>query len=252
MPLVALNSEGRRVTIFDILSGKESKDIYYCPFCKSKMHVVMSTKRIPHFRHAPNTACGLGSESERHLRMKAIVGMWLMSKGWDVDFEVKMGSRVADIVAEKDFKMTVEVQHSPITFEEVLLRVVKDKKQGYKSLWFFDNLNRFYKLVNILIKKGYMAYILNIDDTPPTVGRYILMDLSPSEVINNFVALKPDSGVVTTSFCPRCYYIGEFVKVHDYDMVNMKKLEEIEICPRCSFEKRAGVVGYEHIGGKNI
>jgi len=239
MPLVAKDQNGERVTIFDVLRRQERGE-FYCIYCGSRMHIVHSTRRIPHFRHNPKTSCGFGKESLRHLEMKAVAGLWLKSKGWGVDFEVKFGPRIADVFAERgDFKIVVEVQHSTIHFEEVVRRTLIDKRNGFKTLWLFDGF-KFDKLVDYLNKEGFKGYILDMDTTPPKVyldddKAEMLMRVSPVDAKHNFVVLGYDPTIVKTDYCPRCYS-RDLIDVYDWDMVHQSLLASKKMCMVCGFE----------------
>jgi len=171
--------------------------------------------------------------------MKYIVGSWLLSKGWKVDFEVAYSGRIADIIAEKDFKMAVEVQHSSITYEEVLRRTLIDKKNGLKTLWFFDDYRFFDKLIRNLESDGFKGYSLDYESTPPTIyinKKYeLLMNYAPAKFSKNFVHLAYDPTFVKTDFCPRCYYNGELVNVFEWDMVDLVEISTSKMCPMCGF-----------------
>lgn len=166
--------------------------------------------------------------------MKTVVGLWLKSKGWNVNFEAH------DIVAEKDFKMVVRIQCNKISFEEIIRRTLIDKRNGFRTLWFFDGYG-FNKLVSFLESEGFKGYILDIDATPPKVcleGKdEVLMNLSPTGYVNNFVVLSQDSTIVDVDFCPSCYYSGEMVEVFEWDMVSQSPLSKKMMCPICGFEQ---------------
>jgi len=245
MPLVARTGDGRRITIFDALKSKYDYN-YFCPICGAEMHVVRAKVRVPHFRHRPETSCKI-SESVKHLTMKAVVGQWLRSRGWVVDFEVPLGKRIADVVAEKDGrKIIVEVQHSRIYVEEFALRVAKDRKLGYESLWFFDaGSKHLVSLVHKLREDGFNAYLLDVETETPKVllgdKTVLLSELDVNGSERNTVALVELGRVLDvqkdTDFCPRCFYTGEMVEEIVIDMADGSEVVDIyKMCPMCGFK----------------
>lgn len=272
MPLVAKLSDGSRINIFQALELDDNQE-YYCPLCNSKMHIVRSVKRTPHFRHNPGTSCGLGGESLRHLELKSVIGLWLMSKEWDVSFEEKIGNTIADIIARKDdITIRVEVQCSKIDLYSIAYRIrVTREVLGWNAgcLWMFDyaKYNSFRSLANYLPKLYFIDYKSNIKDfeqEEPNINNLDNEFYEPLVVINNekvipLTQLEPsiiENGIVVLDksdvfkyikinnniLCPKCLNLNSIESYVNYNEFEIKGGKYVEckyvMCPICGFSDR--------------
>ena len=252
MPLSARTPDGERVTIFDVLQGKVDADTFLCPFCQEEMHVVRAVKRTPHFRHYPHRSCGFSGESARHLMLKSKVGAWLLTRGWDVDFEAKVGDGIADVLARKEgFTLRVEVQCSGIDLYTVSERILQVKKVCNKggTLWFFDYVRRkrFKRLEEMFVSIFGDIYYLdyNEDYTYPLVHTS-----NESHPLSGLVPVKVKSGVVLLGesrtggkpvrieggvICPHCLNVSNFRELVEWDFTtnNPKPVDVKAMCEVC-------------------
>jgi competence CoiA-like predicted nuclease len=131
MSLVAL-VDGKRKLSYHVERGKFEEII--CPHCNSKMLFVDGIKVIKHFRHKIKRNCQY-SETERHLEMKDFFVRLLDLTEENV--EVRLGENIADIYLP-DLNIAIEVQHSPIPYQDILKRTKSYSEKGIHVLWVFD------------------------------------------------------------------------------------------------------------------
>ena len=112
--------------------------------CNQPGHMVRKNG-LQFFRHAPNSMlcnCERG-ESLQHLRLKYQIYNLFKSHGWEVDVEFYSpdGPMRADVLAwQKDRKIAIEVQWSPISLDSIQDRDKKYTNIGIESYWLLQNL----------------------------------------------------------------------------------------------------------------
>jgi len=122
----------------DILSyiGEIDKNKeYICPHCKEKVIFVDAIFKIKHFRHYSFSNCETEPETEKHLEMKQFLIDKLKLNPNQI--EVDLGFAKPDLFLEEE-KITIEMQHSPISFLEFIERTQNYSYNGFSVLWIFD------------------------------------------------------------------------------------------------------------------
>ena len=190
--------------------------------------------------------------SSRHQMLKSKVGTWLLTKGWDVSYDVKVGNGVADVLAQKkDFTLRVEIQCSRTSWYAIYERVVQLKKAYSRcgTLWLFDYAGRRYfrSMERDFVQRFGDHYYLdyNEDYTYPIVHTsdksYPLSTLVPVKVKNGVVLLgesrtegKPvriEEGLI----CPHCLNVSSFRELIEWDFrtENPKPVDVEAMCEIC-------------------
>jgi len=113
---------------------------FICPECKEKVVFVNATHKIKHFRHLIKSNCDPEPETQKHIEMKKFI-IEKMNLDPRKNLEVGLGFARPDIYCEKSstFKVAIEVQHSPISYEKFLERTVNYRKNNIHVLWIFDD-----------------------------------------------------------------------------------------------------------------
>lgn len=140
--LVGLDSS--RIRTLASLAKKSLE--YKCPVCQEDIILKQGQIKIPHYAHYPSSECENAGESYRHMEMKWQVGNIAAQSGYLVDFEKPLNESRADIVLSRlNDNYIIEVQNSPIVFEDLFNRSLKFQQpdlldHGFKPdvLWLFD------------------------------------------------------------------------------------------------------------------
>lgn len=133
--LTAVNSEMDTV----IAEASLARNIpYACPECSSPVIFKAGRHKIPHFAHAPRAeSCAYGSnESHLHLALKMELFNRLKG-GWRVSLEQKIGAHRTDVYAlsPSGQRFCFEVQHSPISEDEIFSRMTEYSRIGAITVW---------------------------------------------------------------------------------------------------------------------
>lgn len=106
---------------------------FVCPECHEPVIIKQGAKRRLHFAH--RHSCG-AIESVGHHQNKWAVRQWLQSNGYEVEQEVSVGSRRADLMASRDGEsLIVEIQASPLNIDEYTVRTADYARAGIGVIW---------------------------------------------------------------------------------------------------------------------
>lgn len=115
---------------------------FACPNCRRDMVLKRGRLRIAHFAHRPPVDCDWASgETEAHLQAKARLRDALAARGLRAELEVEVpslgGDRRADLLVRspRGRGVAIELQHTPITVEEVARRSAAYSAAGIAPLW---------------------------------------------------------------------------------------------------------------------
>ncbi|CAG2138086.1 hypothetical protein LMG19282_01443 [Cupriavidus campinensis] len=131
--LVALRSGVRS---FAHLSHKGPA--YHCPGCGQAVTLKKGLKKAHHFAHKPPVTCSWAKgETAAHLAAKMLFLNHFLSIPRNADVEFPIGTQRADVYAEsKDGdKYIFEMQHQPITEQEIARRTAEYHKHGAAVTW---------------------------------------------------------------------------------------------------------------------
>jgi len=134
----------------EAIKGKE----YICPCCKESVSFVDAIFKVKHFRHKIERHCETEPETIEHIQMKQFfIDTLNLNKG---QIEVNLGFARPDIYLEKD-KIAIEVQNSPISYLDFMIRNEKYTENGIYVLWIF-NLDLLNPNVSEFLKKAHELY----------------------------------------------------------------------------------------------
>lgn len=148
MPLVALDSDGRRIDITQVANPREALVAgLTCPLCGGEMIVVAGLVRMPHFRHKTECTSDYARhpESFEHLRTKALVaemmGTWFgefSTARPQLEMPIEEARRIADVlfVFPNGWRVACEVQLASITNEQLQQRTDDYLRAGVDVCWF--------------------------------------------------------------------------------------------------------------------
>ncbi len=130
-----------KTTLKYLTAGKK----LFCPCCKEPVIYAAGDVNVPHFRHGKHSTCiNTISESQEHLKKKLLVYQWLISKQYSVvklEYWLPNTQQRADVYVEtpEGEKYVMEIQCSPIAYNQWLDRHLKYKSLGIKDIWFFGH-----------------------------------------------------------------------------------------------------------------
>lgn len=114
---------------------------YRCPGCGERVVLARGSVKIPHFKHQAHTACEYSGETLDHLRAKAWLYKNLKNSPYVEEVEAEC-SRFEGIRPDVAFKRSddhswvgIEIQHSGISYDEIIDRCIKYKNNGVHILW---------------------------------------------------------------------------------------------------------------------
>ncbi|MFL9650616.1 competence protein CoiA [Exiguobacterium chiriqhucha] len=111
---------------------------FSCPECGERVIVRQGVKRRLHFAHVNPCGCG---ESTGHHEDKWRVRQWLQGQGYEVEQEVVIGARRADLVAVRDdTRLVVEIQASTLSIESYVDRTRHYRDNGLDVVWLASGL----------------------------------------------------------------------------------------------------------------
>lgn len=149
----ALNESGKLLYASDLQKNRNQK--WYCPDCGERVQLSESSKGKLFFKHFPKNTKYTGGESTEHLNVKEELIEFFQQKDLRVDKEVMFSSidRIADIVII-DYGLIIEIQHTPITSQEIRERTLAYNHLGFKCIWLMTSS------VNMLTQKHQWQQIL--------------------------------------------------------------------------------------------
>jgi len=109
--------------------------------CESKAYLRVSKLGTKHFVHKIKKNCNCEPESIDHLKAKEIIYKCCKKEGWNAEPEYNLKDCVADVFAtDGKIEVVFEVQLSPQSEEDTILRHNKYEEKGIKCVWFFKKL----------------------------------------------------------------------------------------------------------------
>lgn len=130
-----------------VVSVETSKDDgpFVCTCCESPLTFKNGPHKIAHFAHAPGLACEKASEGEsiEHEMIKLDIWRQARAAGIEAHLEYDIGDRrIADVaLIGVNNKVAVEVQLSPITWDEIKARIRKTTRMKFSTLWVVEPLD---------------------------------------------------------------------------------------------------------------
>lgn len=113
---------------------------YSCPLCAHPVVLKPGRVKVPHFAHRPGATCPAGEhEGAEHLAAKKVLAHQFRQLGYTVQLEEIFGAqRRVDVAVTMPtgHRVAVEVQDSPISVDEMKLRMAIDRRNGFfATLW---------------------------------------------------------------------------------------------------------------------
>jgi hypothetical protein len=139
--LVALDVEGHRVVAREELSREEP---WSCQCCHEPVIYKWGEIKIPHFAHHKASGCAASGETMEHLLAKQFVAEQFQGLGRRCELEVVLEDRSrridAVVYTSSGHRVAVELQHSPISVDELVDREYDHRRYGYyATVWVFVN-----------------------------------------------------------------------------------------------------------------
>jgi competence CoiA-like predicted nuclease len=134
--LCALNESSDRVVACDATKGSK----YSCPVCGEGLILRQGSVMVHHYAHRSKSDCTWGGgESQKHLQYKMDLYDGFQKEGMspileDTSYKTEFGV-IPDITVEG---YAVEVQLSPIGYDEIQRRSRSLWKAGLRPIWVFD------------------------------------------------------------------------------------------------------------------
>lgn len=155
-PKYALDKNLNEIDLKNSLYGEE----YTCPNCKQKIKARKAKSGKKHFYHIPTNKT---NESQLHLNAKKELLSWLKkensSGNWGEERYIKKIKARPDISGRiNGIPVVFEIQHSPLTAEELNRRTLKYSKLGIYTIWvipeevFKRNPKAYEKYLHMLYK----------------------------------------------------------------------------------------------------
>lgn len=135
--LIAMNKKEELIEAKRDLNKEEN---YYCPACKSPVHLKAGSIMRPHFAHYQNSNCDVFSEGEtaEHIEGKQQLKEWLETADIPVDLEAYLPGlkQRPDLLMElEDRKIALEFQCSQIPIHKIIERTQGYLENGYEVIW---------------------------------------------------------------------------------------------------------------------
>jgi competence CoiA-like predicted nuclease len=136
---IVIDSQGEWISIDDLALGMLHSEEYFCPDCQEPViYVSRSDRAGAHFRHQVESHCSydgdrtckmyLNKKSDFHLTWQGLFPKKCL--------EVVIGSNRVDIyLTSSDNNLVIEVQHSPISRQDLIKR-----ENQYPNLWWIFDL----------------------------------------------------------------------------------------------------------------
>lgn len=135
--LIATNDENKPVYAE---KGLTKAKIYYCPSCRSPVHLKAGSVTRAHFAHYKEKNCDVFSEgeTEEHIKGKLQLKQWLEQQNIKVEMEAylpQLNQRPDLLITLKQRNIALEFQCSPIAIAKVVERTEGYLKAGYEVIW---------------------------------------------------------------------------------------------------------------------
>lgn len=137
---------------------KQGSLLYLCPGCGAPVILKKGAKVIHHFAHKPKESCEWSAgETIAHLNAKMLFHHFFSENGYITDVEVPINNSRADVYIKGLAKIpsVIEVQHTPISEEEIIRRTQAYFTFGIAINWI--SLISINKLLNIS-KEDYKGF----------------------------------------------------------------------------------------------
>lgn len=127
---------------------QQTKPKIILPCCHSPGLMRRSSKGLPHFYHKPPVSeeCNHTGESQEHEDLKYLIYTECKRIGFHtVEIEKYFREIRADVYCKpyaNSQPITIEIQLSPITYEELLRREILYKNRGLRCIWLFKKTPR--------------------------------------------------------------------------------------------------------------
>lgn len=117
---------------------------YRCRDCGAAVILRRAGRRVAHFAHRPDGACGFGGPmSAAHLAAQQVIAAALRARGLGVELEARLAgdgaARRIDVLAwpadRPEARVAIEVQASDLTAEGVAMRTAAYQTLGVAPLW---------------------------------------------------------------------------------------------------------------------
>lgn len=131
--MIVANRSGVRV---QAKHDTERSTDYICPVCTAPVVLKKGEIKMPHFAHKTKTECENNGETSWHLSGKHTVGQMLEATGWDVDFEVPLGNRRADLYATKNGRVRIIEFQRKVQNSELYKRT-RDLQRYGEVIWVY-------------------------------------------------------------------------------------------------------------------
>jgi competence protein CoiA len=115
---------------------------YVCPACRWPVVLKAGRLKVPHFAHKPGTPCFHGQgETMAHLSCKLSLYRALHRAARHPALEVVHGGFVSDVVFQVNgHAVSIEVQRSALTVDQIHDRTKKYAERGIPVLWLLLNI----------------------------------------------------------------------------------------------------------------
>lgn len=116
----------------------EKGPVYRCAGCMQEVILKKGSKVVHHFAHRPPMTCAYGAgETQAHMAAKMLLLEHFAAKGYQADVEYPIGEQRADVhvLSPKGASFVFEIQHSPISPEEIAKRTEGYYKSGSAVIW---------------------------------------------------------------------------------------------------------------------
>ncbi|WP_456282323.1 hypothetical protein M1D55_12775 [Cupriavidus sp. JZ107] len=111
---------------------------YHCPGCSQEVILKKGLKKIHHFAHKPPVTCSWAKgETAAHMAAKQLFLDHFLSIPRLADVEFPVGTQRADVYAlsKTNVPFVLEMQHQPITEQEIARRTAEYFKHGAAVNW---------------------------------------------------------------------------------------------------------------------
>lgn len=198
----AYNKSGKEVDACELSIGYLRSDTYKCVYCGKDLHFVSESDRCkPFFRHHNDQSCVDTNSCYRQQKerdVSDIISNWKSTfhKQWQELFpkhctEVKFGGKIADVCIDcndewqlvhddkglfsvpSSQKLFIEIQHSPMSKEEVKRRVSTYITNTSSLLWVIDISSCLFHIEHIIMLNS-QHYRLRFPKDQPSCLRNLL------------------------------------------------------------------------------
>lgn len=131
--LTALDKNGKTV---NISNNQELSPPFYCPACKSLLHLKKGMIKIPHFAHVSLQNCDSWSENEsaQHLELKLELSRWFeQTEKVEIEKYIPEIKQTADLLVND--RLAIEIQCSSLSLKRLMERTTSYREKGYYVLW---------------------------------------------------------------------------------------------------------------------